>query len=261
MRKWTVRAARAALVAAAITAAGTGIANADDSVNGNGGLIGATQVHAPISIPVSALDVGNQVTGGSALSGSWLPGSRVAYKDNDTNGPALTGGWHQGSAPLIICGNALSTAHGIGTATCKGRANVADDNTAQAAPAAPMAGFTKPEVPVGAPASVGAPGVPAAPAAAPAADLSASSKVPAVNDQAKVPAVNDQAQAPAANDQAQAPAANNQAQALARPVNICGNAGALGGVATAACDGTASSGRMFGHRADLLPAYSASLSG
>ncbi|MCW2947352.1 MAG: hypothetical protein JWR24_4069 [Actinoallomurus sp.] len=74
MRKWTVRAARAALVAAAITAGGTGIANADDSASGNGGLLGATQVHLPVSIPVSILDVGNQVGGGSALSGSWLLG-------------------------------------------------------------------------------------------------------------------------------------------------------------------------------------------
>jgi hypothetical protein len=41
----------------------------------------------------------------------------------------------------------------------------------------------------------------------------------------------------------------NQVQAPVRaPIRICGNAGALGGMATAACEGTASSGR-FGHRA------------
>jgi hypothetical protein len=41
----------------------------------------------------------------------------------------------------------------------------------------------------------------------------------------------------------------NQVKAPVRaPIRICGNAGALGGMATAACEGTASSGR-FGHRA------------
>jgi hypothetical protein len=47
----------------------------------------------------------------------------------------------------------------------------------------------------------------------------------------------------------------NQAKAPVRmPIRVCGNAAALGGVATAACDGTASIGRLSGHDrvADLL---------
>jgi hypothetical protein len=46
-------------------------------------------------------------------------------------------------------------------------------------------------------------------------------------------------------------ASGNQIKAPVRiPIRICGNAGALGGMATAACEGTASSGRLSGtHRA------------
>jgi hypothetical protein len=44
-------------------------------------------------------------------------------------------------------------------------------------------------------------------------------------------------------------ASGNQIKAPVRmPIRICGNAGALGGMATAACEGTASSGRLS-HRA------------
>jgi hypothetical protein len=255
------------LVAAAFTAAGTGIANAD-STRGDHSLLGGNQLRVPIFAPIASI-FGNNVNVLSDFSRSARTAhAHLVYKDNDDRGASLTGGPSQAAAPMSasinVCGNALSTAHGIGTAACKGRASAADDNNAQAAPAAPMTGFTEPEVPVGASASVGAPGLPAAPAAAPAADLSASSKAPAATNQAQAPAANDQAQAPAATNQAQAPAANdqvrvpaaiNQAQAPVRPVNICGNAGALGGVATAACEGTASSGRMF------VPAYSASAIG
>ncbi|MCW2947351.1 MAG: chaplin [Actinoallomurus sp.] len=262
MRKWTVRAARAALVAAAITAAGTGIANAD-SASGNGGLLGATQLHAPVSIPVSALNVGNQVTGGSALSGSWLPGARVAYRDNDTDGPAF-GPSNQSSAPMgdsvNICGNALSAAEGVGTAACKGRASAADDYAAPAAPAVAPASFAAPAAaapaaapaaPAGAPASIGAPGAPVAPIAAPAdmpaAPIAEAPEAPAAPIAVPAPDVNAAGKFGVISGyQAQAP--------VRRPINLCGNAGALGGVATAACEGTASVGRGLGHRSEM-PAY------
>ena len=43
-------------------------------------------------------------------------------------------------------------------------------------------------------------------------------------------------------------ASGNQVNAPVRtPIRICGNAGALGGTATAACEGTASSGRLSRH--------------
>jgi hypothetical protein len=281
MRKWTVRAARAALVAAAITAAGTGIANAD-SASGNGGLLGATQIHAPISIPVSVLDVGNQVTGRGALSGSLLSGARVAYKDNDTDGTALTGGSNQGSAsmsgPFIICGNALSAAKGVGAAACKGRASIADDNAAQVAPAAAAAPIAAPAAPAsqvapeipaapaGAPVSIGAPGAPAAPIAAaadmPAAPIAKAPEAPAapIAEAPEAPAAPIAVPASDLNAAGKSGAVSgNQAQAQApvrAPINICGNAGALGGVATAACEGTASVGRGLGHRSEM-PAYTA----
>jgi hypothetical protein len=258
------------LVAAAFTAAGTGIANAD-STRGDHSLLGGNQLRVPIFAPIASI-FGNNVNVLSDFSRSARTAhAHLVYKDNDAQGASLAGGSSQAAPPMSasinVCGNALSTAHGIGTAACKGRANVADDNPAQAAP---MAESAESEGPVGASASIGAPGTPAAPAVAPAANPSAAGKsgpaneqaqAPAANDQARGPAANDQAQAPAANDQTRVPAANNQAQAPVRPVNICGNAGALGGVATAACEGTASSGRMLGHRAGLLPAYSASLAG
>jgi hypothetical protein len=52
MRKWTVRAARTALVAAAFVAAGTGIANADSDGNSQNGL-----VNVPINGPIAPITV------------------------------------------------------------------------------------------------------------------------------------------------------------------------------------------------------------
>ena len=58
MHKWTVRAARVALVAAAITAAGTGLANADDTT-GDHSILGGNQIHIPIIAPIGLF--GNHV--------------------------------------------------------------------------------------------------------------------------------------------------------------------------------------------------------
>jgi hypothetical protein len=195
---------------------------------------------------------------------------------------------------MDICGNAISSANGVGTASCKGQATLG--GPAQAAPAAwapaaapaawapaAPAAEESPNPRIGAPAtSIGAPGSPVAPqaeppaAAPPAAPAAAQAAPPA---EACAPCASAQApeQAPAAapvqapeavpvaapqEAPAAAPAAEmstsgdfgvlsgNQVKAPVRaPVRVCGNAAALGGMATAACEGTASSGRLGHHRA------------
>jgi hypothetical protein len=261
MHKWTVRAARVALVAAAITAAGTGVANADNTT-GDHSILGGDQIHIPIIAPIGLF--GNHVN----LLSTVVPAStaRYAHVQMDDSDPA---------PQVDICGNAISSAHGIGTAACKGQAQLGGNSDAAPAPAAWSAAETPGNPSIGAPTtSIGAPGSPvAAPAgaqsaapeapAAPAAPVAAPAAAPA-EAPAAPPA---EAQPPAAPPVAapiaapEAPPAEmstsgnngvlsgNQVKApVHAPIRICGNAGALGGMATAACEGTASSGR-FGHRA------------
>jgi hypothetical protein len=284
MHKWTVRAARVALVAAAITAAGAGVANADDTT-GDHSILGGNQLHIPIIAPIGLF--GNHVN----LLSSGIPmGARYAQIPADDGPDAM-------APQMDICGNAISSANGVGTAACKGQATLG--GPAQAAPAAwapaavapaawaPAAPVAQesPSPKIGAPAtSIGAPGSPvapqaeppaaappAAPAEAPAAAPAAAPIEPPAAAPVEAPAaapVEAPAAAPAAapiaapqEAPAAAPAAEmstsgdfgvlsgNQVKAPVRmPVRICGNAGALGGMATAACEGTASSGRLGHHR-------------
>jgi hypothetical protein len=267
MHKWTVRAARVALVAAAITAAGTGVANADNTT-GDHSILGGEQIHIPIIAPIGLF--GNHVN----LLSTVVPAStaRYAHVQMDDSDPA---------PQVDICGNAISSAHGIGTAACKGQAQIGGNSDVAPAPAPAPAAWPAAETPgnpsIGAPnTSIGAPG---RPVAVPAEAQSAAPAAPAATEAPAAPAapVAAPAEAPAAPPaEAQPPAAppvaapiaapeappaemstsgnngvlsGNQVKAPVRaPIRICGNAGALGGMATAACEGTASSGR-FGHRA------------
>ncbi|HZE34632.1 MAG TPA: hypothetical protein VE198_24750, partial [Actinoallomurus sp.] len=121
MHKWTVRAARVALVAAAITAAGTGVANADDTT-GDHSILGGEQIHIPIIAPIGLF--GNHVN----LLSSGIPmGARFAHIRTDNDPDAM-------APQMDICGNAISSANGVGTASCKGQATLG--RPAQAAPAA-----------------------------------------------------------------------------------------------------------------------------
>jgi hypothetical protein len=268
MHKWTVRAARVALVAAAITAAGTGVANADDTT-GDHSILGGEQIHIPIIAPIGLF--GNHVN----LLSSGIPmGARFAHIRTDNDPDAM-------APQMDICGNAISSANGIGTASCKGQATLGGPSQAAPAwappaiapaawaPAAPEA-EESPNPRIGAPTtSVGAPGSPVAaqpeaPAAAPAAAPVEAPAAAPVEAPAAAP-VEAPVAAPIAAPQeppAAAPAAEmstsgdfgvlsgNQVKAPVRmPVRICGNAGALGGVATAACEGTASTGRLGHHGA------------
>ncbi|WP_285577768.1 chaplin family protein [Actinoallomurus iriomotensis] len=302
MHKWTARAARVALVAAAVSAASVGVANADDTT-GDHSILGGNQLlnHLSVIAPIGLF--GNHVN----LLSTVVPGSGYRYAhvrmDDDP-------------APQVdICGNAISSANGVGTAACKGQANIGTTEAAPAAvaaaPAAPAAVAAPAPAVVGemtgAPtAAIGAPGAaPAETAAAPAPAQAAAPSIAPAEAPAIAPA-SAPAQAPAAapaeapaiapaSAPAQAPAAapvqapaeapaiapaaapvepaaaapvaapiaqearpvemstsgengvlsGNQVKAPVRaPIRICGNAGALGGMATAACEGTASSGRI-----------------
>jgi ChpA-C len=286
MHKWTVRAARLALVAAAITAAGTGVANADDTT-GDHSILGGEQIHIPIIAPIGLF--GNHVN----LLSSGIPmGARFAHIRTDNDPDAM-------APQMDICGNAISSANGIGTASCKGQAMIGGPEAAPAwappavapaawVPAAPPA-EESPNPRIGAPAtSIGAPGSPVAPqpemappAAPPAAAPAAAQAAPPADACAPCASVQAPEQAPAeapAAGPVQAPEAvpvaapqeapvavpatemstsgdfgvlsGNQVKAPVRmPIRVCGNAGALGGVATAACEGTASSGRLGHHGA------------
>jgi hypothetical protein len=263
MHKWTVRAARVALVAAAITAAGTGVANADNTT-GDHSILGGEQIHIPIIAPIGLF--GNHVN----LLSSGISGSRLAHVHMDDSNPMTQAA--PVDAQMDICGNAISSANGVGTAACKGQANLGGESEAAQAPAPPApapapapAAVETPNATIGAPTtSMGAPGAPGASIAAPA-EAAAAAAAPAdapaaapADAPAAAPVVNP-AEAPAAAP-AEAPAAapaadmstsgqngvasGNQIKAPVRmPIRICGNAGALGGMATAACEGTASSHR------------------
>lgn len=319
MHKWTVRAARVALVAAAISAVGAGVANADNTT-GDHSILGGDQIHVlPIFAPIGLFGnrIGlNLLNSGSASAAryAYLPATAPYVPTDDTNAYQAAA-----DAPQVdICGNAIASAHGIGTAACKGQAQLGGDSQAAPppapapapAPAMPAPAMAQPDVAAsaslgtptikaGAPATpIGAPGQPiAAPVVAPAetpaaasAPASAPSEAPASaaasapsEAPASAPAAAAPAEGPATAQTAQtaasaqgpiaapaeapaqapsmapaeAPAAapapdmvtsgdhgvlsGNQVKAPVRmPVRICGNAGALGGMATAACDGTAS---------------------
>ncbi|MFB9832796.1 chaplin family protein [Actinoallomurus acaciae] len=188
MHKWTARAARVALVAAAVSAASVGVANADDTT-GDHSILGGNQLHIPIIAPIGLF--GNHV---NVLS-SVVPGSGFRYShvrmDEDP------------TPQVDICGNAIANAQGVGTAACKGQANI---GATEAAPAAIAA---------------------AAPIAAPIAPEARPVEMSTSGENGVL-----------SGNQVKAP--------VHAPIRICGNAGALGGMATAACEGTASTGRIGG---------------
>lgn len=325
MHKWTVRAARVALVAAAISAAGTGVANADDTT-GDHSILGGDQIHVlPIFAPIGLF--GNRI-GLNLLNSGPASAARYAYfPTDDTNAyQAATD-----APPVDICGNAIASAHGVGTAACMGQAQIGGYGEAappppapapaMSAPAMPAPAMTQPEtaapaslesptIKAGAPATpIGAPARPiaapviappeapaaapdSAPASAPAAPPAEAPASPPAAAPVEAPAAT-QAAAPAgapiaapAEAPAEAPStapveppaaapaespvavpvtapapemstsgdngvlSGNQVKAPVRtPIRICGNAGALGGTATAACEGTASTDRAGAARA------------
>ena len=81
MHKWTVRAARVALVAAAFSAAGAGVANADDTM-GDHSILGGNQFRIPIIAPIGLF--GNHV---NVLS-SGYGGYRFAHVHSDDSDAA-----------------------------------------------------------------------------------------------------------------------------------------------------------------------------
>ncbi len=256
MHKWTARAARTVLVAAAITAAGTGVANADHT-RGDHSIAGGNQIAVPITVPVAVQ--GNNVS----LLDNLLGGTNILNR----SGARLTSIHMRDNQPaggITLCGNAISARGGVGTAACRGRAMISDDPAPapQVAPVAPAAlaapavqaapaGPPAPADTIGAPAGlIGAPGALIAPAAEAAA-------APAVAEPAKDKPISADAPAIAKTDTAvpATDAAADQAAAPARaPLTICGNAAAAGGVATATCDGRAIARH---HHMNAAPAFGA----
>src|SRR6478609_6206802 len=105
MHKWTARAARTALLAAAITAVGSGIANADDNTRGDQSILGGNQIGIPITVPIGIQ--GNNVGVLNNLLGrSGARFSNIRMRDVEPAGG------------ITVCGNAISSAGGVGTAAC-----------------------------------------------------------------------------------------------------------------------------------------------
>ena len=219
MRKWTVRAARTVLVAAAFAAAGTGIANADNT-SGDQGVVSGNQIHAPLSVPINIS--GNPILSRVARSAGGSIGTASVVGRGSDGGSTAAGSsspssTHQVNSPLTVCGNAMADKQGTGAATCKGNAAVRDE-----------------------PAAVGSMGLAGAPVgkATNSAQQTASDVAKDAGSTVapgKFGAISSQDSAP-----------------MAAPVNICGNAGAAGGTATAACDGNASIRRSNQHGTSAL---------
>lgn len=274
MRKWTVRAARAVLIGAAFAAAGTGIANAD-TTSGDHSIAGGTQI--PVSVPnllagsaINVLSPHSNVSSGStqrlrysyhhrsnSITATSLGGSSIG-SDNQVTAPV--------TAPIIICGNAIS-AEGVGTATCKGHSSISSGaSSAQASSACNASCAQAPSACnnscAQAPSSCNAACAPAAEApAAPAAPVCPQACAPAAPAKPAAPlcpqACQQQAGAPTACQEtcAQHSAqstdmardqilSNNQAMIpVTAPIVVCGNSGAIRGIAASACDGDASVSR------------------
>jgi ChpA-C len=263
MRNWTVRAARAVLVGAAFAAVGAGIAHADtdnNTTSGNRSLLGGllADVKAPISAPnllagntVDASGNNLQVLSPRSVASSGGSTGRLRYVYHHSRNIEATsvGSGDQlsapVSAPILICGNAVSNA-GLGTAACRGRSSIASGVTASQAggacpaacapavqvPAAPA----KPAIPACAAtcAPVEAPAQPAAPACATACAPVGAQACPSACSQSTAQNGSSATQL-LSNDQVRVP--------IAAPITICGNAGAVRGLAAAACEGDASFSR------------------
>ncbi len=160
MHKWTVRAARVALVATAITVAGAGAASADETSGDYGNsvdllspLLGARFAH----LPTGYGKAGNWDAANWGV-GSWgaiVTDARYWDNSDSADGPQLD-----------VCGNAFSSGTGVGTATCTGEATLGTDSVPRAPLFAPSRFVPPAETP--APAPIAAPAAPAeAKAAAP----------------------------------------------------------------------------------------------
>ncbi|GAA4235169.1 hypothetical protein GCM10022254_41830 [Actinomadura meridiana] len=133
MRLWANNTGRAALVAAGAVAIGAafGPGAFADTTSGNFSVLGGNQVYAPISIPIEAS--GNSIAalglaqaqskGGASVKGARHGGGH----GNQTSGNFSIGGGNQITAPISIpvdvCGNAVAIL-GLSRAQCKGGASV-----------------------------------------------------------------------------------------------------------------------------------------
>ncbi|TMR01748.1 DUF320 domain-containing protein [Actinomadura soli] len=133
MRMWARNTGRAALVAAGAVAVGAafGSGAVADTTSGNFSVLGGNQVQIPISVPVEAS--GNAVGAIGAAQAQSKGGAKV---DNarrgggggmETSGNFSIGGGNQVKAPISVpvdlCGNAIAII-GLAKAQCKGGASV-----------------------------------------------------------------------------------------------------------------------------------------
>ncbi|TDD27452.1 chaplin [Actinomadura sp. KC06] len=133
MRMWARNTGRAALVAAGAVAVGAafGSGAVADTTSGNFSVLGGNQVQIPISVPVEAS--GNAVGAiGAAQAqskgGAEVDGARRGGGDGmETSGNFSIGGGNQVKAPVSlpvdVCGNAIAII-GLAKAQCKGGASV-----------------------------------------------------------------------------------------------------------------------------------------
>lgn len=262
MHQWTIRAAQVALVAAAFSAAGAGVA-------------GATTDPDPAYAP--QMDIcGNAIANSGGVGTATCKGQAKIGDDDDAApvAPAM----HAWSAkpetvmPSIGAPNAGVGAAGEPVTTSAApalKAPVAKAPIAKApiteAPAEKAPAAKAPEEAPVAKAPAVAPATAPDKATAPSAIQAEAPSMPPSATQAEAPE-----QIPPAAPEIAPPAtamqasvaepapemvtsgengllSGNQVKAPVRiPIRICGNAGALGGMATASCEGTASSGHFAG---------------
>ncbi|MFI0406163.1 chaplin family protein [Actinomadura sp. 3N508] len=133
MRMWARNTGRAALVAAGAVAVGAafGSGAVADTTSGNFSVLGGNQVQAPISVPVEAS--GNAVGAIGAAQAQSKGGASVKGARHgggggmETSGNFSVGGGNQVklpiSVPVDVCGNAVAII-GLAKAQCKGGASV-----------------------------------------------------------------------------------------------------------------------------------------
>ncbi|MGP4029310.1 chaplin family protein [Actinomadura sp. 3N407] len=135
MRMWARNTGRAALVAAGAVAVGaafgSGAVASADTTSGNFSVLGGNQVQIPISIPIEASGNAAALLGASqaqSMGGATVEGARHGGGDGmQTSGNFSVGGGNQVKAPISIpvdvCGNAIAII-GLSKAQCKGGAIV-----------------------------------------------------------------------------------------------------------------------------------------
>ncbi|MFI0366469.1 chaplin family protein [Actinomadura sp. 1N219] len=133
MRMWARNTGRAALVAAGAVAVGAafGSGAVADTTSGNFSVLGGNQVKAPISVPIDASGNAAGVIGAAqaqSKGGAEVDGARRGGGDGmETSGNFSIGGGNQVKAPVSlpvdVCGNAIAII-GLAKAQCKGGASV-----------------------------------------------------------------------------------------------------------------------------------------